>query len=283
MEYFGIDVAKWNGNINWAKVKESGRTFAILKVTQKDNSVEPSFQGNYIGAIAAGLNVGVYRYVYATTVEAAKKEANAIVKLLKDKKIRCGVWLDLEDKSIRLSKSQLTSIIQAESTILKAAGYGVGIYCNRDWYLNVLDSKNLEGKYPFWIARYPSGDKGLYNANSTLAPKTYSVAWQYSSKGQVPGISGNVDLDVAYRDLSTLFTIKVECPYDEPLARVSKGSKGEAAAWVQWMLDAAGYPLDIDGSFGPKSDAALRKFQKDRGLVVDGICGKNTRAALKGM
>lgn len=205
MEKFGIDVAKWQGTIDWAKVKKSGISFAILKVTQKDNSVEGAFERNYSGASSNGLDVGVYRYVYAKTVSQAQAEANAIVKYLKGKNITYGVWLDMEDSSIKgIGKSMLTNIIRAEAEILNKAGYYVGIYCNRDWYNNVLDSKNLKAHYPFWIARYPSSDRGVYNASSLLSPKSYGVAWQYSSKGNVDGIKGYVDLDVSFSDLKEL-------------------------------------------------------------------------------
>lgn len=205
-EWQGVDVSKYQGNINWAKVAAAGKSFAILKVTQKNNSVESSFNGNYVGAISAGLDVGVYRYVYAKTVKEAQAEAEAIVKAIGDKQINSGVWLDLEDSSIKgIGKAQLTSIINAEAYVLKKAGLGVGVYCNRDWYLNVLDSAYLKTMYPFWIARYPASDAGSYLKDSKLAPKDYAVAWQYSSKGKVNGISGNVDLDVSYSKLKDLF------------------------------------------------------------------------------
>lgn len=215
MEKFGIDVAKWQGNIDWSKVKKSGIYFAILKVTQKNNAVEGAFERNYSGASENGLDIGVYRYVYAKTVAQAQAEANAIVKNLQGKSITYGVWLDMEDASIKgIGKAMLTSIIRAEAVILNKAGYYVGIYCNKDWYDNVLDSKNLKAHYPFWIARYPLSDKGVYNASSTLSPKSYGVMWQYSSKGKVDGISGNVDLDVAFSDLKEL--MKCDTGVKEP-------------------------------------------------------------------
>lgn len=205
-EWQGVDVSKYQGNINWAKVAAAGKSFAILKVTQKNNSVESSFNGNYVGAVAAGLDIGVYRYVYAKTVNEAKTEAEAIVKAIGDKQINAGVWLDMEDSSIKgLTKAQLTSVINAEAYVLQNAGLGVGIYCNRDWYYNVLDSATLKALYPFWIARYPAADDGSYVATSQLAPKSYAVAWQYSSKGKVSGIIGDVDLDVSYKSLKELF------------------------------------------------------------------------------
>lgn len=74
---------------------------------------------------------------------------------------------------------------------------------------------------------------------------------------------------------------KAANPYKEPTTNIKKGSKGEGAKWVQWELNEEGYGLVVDGDFGTKSDTALRDFQKKRGLTVDGICGKGTRAKLK--
>lgn len=200
---YGIDVSKYQGTIDWNKVKSSGKSFAILKVTKKDNGVEESFERNYIGSSNAGLNIGGYRYVYATNVSDAQKEAKAIVNILKGRKLNIGVWLDMEDSSIsKLSKSTLSSIINAEAKILTDAGYSVGIYCNKNWYDNVLDGKTLAKVYPFWIARYPTNDTGV--VVDSLSPKSFAKAWQYSSKGKVAGISGNVDMNVAFVDLVEL-------------------------------------------------------------------------------
>lgn len=215
----GIDVAKWQGTIDWKKVKNSGKKFAILKVTQKNNSVEGKFEANYSGCTENGIPVGVYRYVYAQNTDEAKKEANAIVSVLKGKEISCGVWIDMEDSSISgLGKDKLENIINAEAEILKSAGYKVGIYCNKNWYDNILDGKELSKTYPFWIARYPSNDTGTYNADSSLSPKDYAVVWQYSSKGKVDGISGNVDLDVAFKDLTELMGKIESKPAEKPVS-----------------------------------------------------------------
>lgn len=194
----GIDVAQWQGNIDWNRVNKD---FAILKVTKKDNTIEPKLMTNYSGCVKNNIPVGVYRYVYAKNVAQAQAEAKAIVNIIKSLNIPVGVWLDMEDASIKgIGKANLTNIINAEAQIIKAAGFNVGIYCNRDWYLNVLDGANLAKIYPFWIARYPSSDKGKFNANSSLNPKAYAKAWQYSSKGKVNGISGYVDMDVVFDD-----------------------------------------------------------------------------------
>lgn len=196
---YGIDVAKWNGTVDWAKVRASNMAFAVLKVTNKNNEVEEAFEQNYSGATEQGIVVGAYRYVYAKTVEAAKVEANAIVKALSGKKINFRVWLDMEADSIKnIGKSRLTEIINAEADIIQAAGFQVGIYCNTDWYKNVLDSASLKSRFPFWIARYGTNSGEMQEKYS---PESYAIAWQYTLQGSCDGVSGKVDLDVAFSEV----------------------------------------------------------------------------------
>lgn len=196
---YGIDVAKWNGVINWSKVKLANISFAVLKVTNKNNRVEEAFERNYAGATEQGITVGVYRYVYAKTVEAAKAEANAIVQALSGKKINFRVWLDMEADSIKnIGKSRLTEIINTEADIIQAAGFQVGIYCNTDWYRNVLDSESLKSRFPFWIARYGTNNGEMQEKYS---PEAYAIAWQYTSSGSCDGVNGKVDLDVAFSEI----------------------------------------------------------------------------------
>lgn len=197
---YGIDVSCYNP-IDWEQV--TGIDFAIIKVTNRRNKIEQGFIDHYAGATKKRIPVGVYKYVYAQNVEQAQAEAEAIVNIIRDCDIKCGVWLDMENASLKkLDKHRLNSIIVAESNIFEEAGYRVGIYCNHDWYANVLDSKFLSNNYPFWIARYPLNDRGkANNLNSILNPEGYAIMWQYSSKGQLPFCKGNLDLDVSFVDL----------------------------------------------------------------------------------
>lgn len=193
----GVDVAKYQGNVNWDKVRGAGIKFAILKITQKNNEVEPSFYTNYNNATKAGLDVGVYKYVYATNETAASLEANGVLNTLGDRNLSGSIWLDMEDQILRgMDKSSLTKIIDAEAKIFKDHGYNVGIYCNVDWYNNVLDGRGLARKYPFWIAKYGK-NTGEYK-DRTDAPKDIAQIWQYTSRGSVDGISGNVDMNLMF-------------------------------------------------------------------------------------
>ncbi len=191
----GIDVSRWQGDINWEKVAKA-KDFAIIRCTSgKSNALDSKWTANIKGATAQGLPVGVYRYGYATTVAAAKAEAAAVLDAIDGYDMPCGVWYDVEDASQRsLKGATLTAIIKAFCEAITTGGYQVGIYCNQDWYDNVLDTGAL-AEYPFWVARYGSNDGKMHtkpNIDGTL------WGWQYTSQGEVSGISGNVDLDVMY-------------------------------------------------------------------------------------
>ena len=270
--YFGIDCAKWQGAIDWTKVKKAGVQFAILKVTQKNNTVESAFVKNYNGCIAQGIPVGVYRYVYAKTEAAATAEAKAMVSILKGRKITCGVWLDMEDSSIRgIGKTALTAVIAAERKVLEAAGYQVGIYCNQDWYNNVLDVDKLD--LPFWIARYGTNN-GKQQTKPAVKSKHTLWGWQYSSAGKVSGISGNVDVNVAYQAPGTVTGTGTTSNL------LRKGDRGEAVKLLQQRLTICGWTLTADGIWGAKTDSAVRAYQYKAGLTVDGIVGPKTQAKL---
>lgn len=164
----------------------------VSQGTHKDVKFEEYFK-------TCNVPKGAYIYNKVLTTTDARKEAEFAVKCLEGKTLEYGVWLDLEDISMRiLSKKALTEIIMTEAAILQNAGYDVGIYCNRDWYLNVLDSAMLSTMFPFWIARYPSIDNGTVKSN--LSPQSLNGCkiWQYSSKGKLPGILGNVDLNLEF-------------------------------------------------------------------------------------
>lgn len=269
---YGIDVAKWQGVINWEQVSKTKKEFAIIKITNKTNGKDSQFENNLAGATKYGLMTGVYRYVYAQNTAMAQEEANAIVKALNGRKLKLGVWLDLEDISIKnIGKVRLSDIIHTEARILQKAGYDVGIYCNKDWYYNVLDHEELKRIYPFWIARYSKYDIGIEPIS--LCPSAYGQGWQYSSKGKVAGINGNVDLDVFFEDTSVLF--KPSAP--KPTLR--QHDSGVSVAQLQKCLNWFGYNLVVDGSFGPKTYEALLSFQQGAfsdEAEHDGIYGGKT-------
>ncbi len=205
-EVFGIDVSHHNGKIAWDQVAKH-KKFVIMKAQYEAQShrIDETFEYNYKEAGRYGLSRGVYIYIARASVSDPIADANALLSKLKGRILEYGIWLDLEDKRVKhLSKAQWNNIIYTYTNLFREAGYFVGIYCNMDWYNNVLDSKNLKDDFEFWIARYPKDDRGIYKANSPLKPTTYASAWQYSSKGSVPGIKNYCDLNVDFDGIITL-------------------------------------------------------------------------------
>lgn len=195
-EYKGIDVSSWQGTIDWKTVADYGMGFAILRITEKDNVIDSTFEANYKGCTANNIPVGVYKYSYAINVSEIKHEAKKVVEVLNGRKLDYPVFLDIEDEcQENLPKSLMMQMIDAfRETIIKA-GYQFGIYCGYSWYQNQLpeDAK----KYDCWLAAYPSQDDGTIQIR--LRPAA-GIGWQYSSKATIPGISGKVDRNVFYKD-----------------------------------------------------------------------------------
>ena len=195
MEIKGIDVSSYQGKSDWAKVAKAGYKFAILRIHQK-TGVDSSFEYNYKNCKSNGILVGGYKYSYALTPAQAIGEAEDVIAALNGRGLDFPVFYDLEWPNQRkLGKQAIENIAVSFLTRIKKAGYKVGIYCNLDWYNNVL-SDALK-KYDCWIARYPASDNG--SVQERLRPSV-GVGWQYSSKGKVPGINGNVDMNVFYKD-----------------------------------------------------------------------------------
>lgn len=196
MEIKGIDVSAWQENINWDTVADYGMGFAILRITEAGNVIDSCFEKNYSGCQKHNIPTGAYKYSYAMTVAEIQSEARKVVEVLNGRKLQYPVWLDLEWNNQRsLGAEQIHKLAEAFEKIITAAGYKFGIYCNVDWYLNVICS-HLK-KYDFWIARYPASDNGTLQER--LRPD-FGVGWQYSSKAKIPGISGTVDRNVFYKD-----------------------------------------------------------------------------------
>lgn len=197
----GIDVAKWNGGINWLKVKNAGVEFVILKVIDKKCSKEEAFERNYAGASAQGIPVDVYNYSYATTVEKAKSDADVVVSIIKARNVKT-VWLDVEDSCQQGLGSMLADIVNAYKEIIAGAGFGFGVYTGLSFYNSYIKPHAGTLDCPFWIARYPVSTTMEFSRNPSENKKpviSHTLnGWQYTSNGRVDGITGSVDLSIWY-------------------------------------------------------------------------------------
>lgn len=203
MEIKGIDVSAWQGQIDWKTVATYGMDFAILRITEARNVTDKYFERNYTECQKYNIPTGVYKYSYAMTIAEIQSEARKVVSVLNGRKLQHPVWLDLEYNNQRsLGAENIHKMAEAFEKIITAAGYKFGIYCNVDWYMNVICS-HLK-KYDFWIARYPANDDGWIQER--LRPD-FGVGWQYSSKAKIPGINGTVDRSVFYKDYKEVSTV----------------------------------------------------------------------------
>lgn len=199
----GIDVSAYQGEIEWEKVKKSNIKFVILRGLIKSGAMDTSFERNYKGCIDNKIDLyGVYQYSYALDTSTAVENAKAMVTALKGKKL--DIWLDLEyPKQGALGKEAVTAIAKSYIETCHSLGYQCHIYSNYDWYKNKYHPNDLFSLgCKLWIARYPSNDIGAIK-DSLLLNIGESI-WQYSSKGRVPGINGNVDMNLLIKPLDAL-------------------------------------------------------------------------------
>lgn len=198
-----VDISHWNGNIDFNALKKDVDG-VIMKLSQGSTVFDSMFDTYYQKATAAGLRVGAYVFMSANTQRTAESEAVFAMKCLNGRPLPLGLWLDVEDDKIR-KVSNFDDNCVTELTIWKNHGYNVGIYANLNWYNNYLTDRLR--RYPIWIARYSPND-GSYNPSSK--PDIDPYMWQYTSKGKVAGIKGDVDLDEVYKTFETVsFPVQV--------------------------------------------------------------------------
>ena len=198
----GIDVSEHQGRIDWDAVKASGIDFAILRVgfgaPSFGGRVDYQFNRNISECERLGIPYGVYVYSYAFDNQQAADEASMVIDCLSGHNPRLPVYYDLEDKTIIADgrQSGIASRAQTFCNKISSAGYKPGIYANLNWFNNILtDPVFKSGSWDHWIAQYNS--QCHYTAS-------YSF-WQYTSRGKVSGISGNVDMNYAYVDVSLYY------------------------------------------------------------------------------
>lgn len=194
---FGIDVSKWNGDIDWDKVKADGVEFVMIRAGYRGSVTgalveDPNFLANIRGAKRAGLKVGVYFFTQAVNEVEAVEEASMVIALCDGYELDYPVIIDSEGaggegRADSLDVETRTKVCAAFCETIENAGYEPGVYASRSWYNANLDVPELD-KYRIWLAEYRSTP--LYSG--------YYDMWQYTSKGKIDGIEGNVDLNISY-------------------------------------------------------------------------------------
>ena len=197
----GIDVSKYNKDIDWAAVAASGIQYAVIRAGYRGSSTgclveDPCFEKNFAGAKAAGLKTGIYFFTQAVNTDEASEEALAVASMVNAADLELPVYLDVEGsgraggRADGLDIDTRTENIKTFCDTMKSLGFNAGVYANKKWLTTSIDTSKLSD-YPIWLAQY-NVEKPTYEGR-------YSM-WQYSSKGHVNGIEGNVDMDLAIQN-----------------------------------------------------------------------------------
>lgn len=201
----GIDVSTYQGEIDWQTVAQSGVKFAIIRAAYRGYGedgllkMDERFHQNIQGALDAGLQVGVYVFSQAITVDEALEEADLVLSAIDEYDVDYPVVFDWEQvpksrapRTQNITGEELSAMALAFCQRVEQAGYAPAVYFNLDLAYLYLDLTLLR-EYAFWLAEYNPLPSFYYRCD----------LWQYSHTGSVPGIKGNVDLNLAFRDLSS--------------------------------------------------------------------------------
>lgn len=191
----GIDVSKWQGDIDFSKLKSAGVEFVIIRIGSStgingENFIDSKFIQNIKNANSVGIPMGVYFYSYANSVDRAISDAKWIIENIKDYKVELPIAFDWENwgsfNTYELSFFGLTNMAKRFMDTVKDAGYDAMLYSSKTYLENIWMSVD----YPVWLAHY---------TKNTNYAGDYSY-WQICSNGRVDGINGDVDIDIRYID-----------------------------------------------------------------------------------
>lgn len=196
---FGIDVSKWNKEIDWESVKAAGVDFVIIRCGYRGSQTgalveDPYFKKNVEGAEAAGLKVGIYFFTQATNEIEAVEEASMALMLCRNYKLALPIFIDTEGaggngRADGLGVETRTAVCEAFCRTIDNSGFNAGVYASKNWFTNNLSTENLSD-YTIWLAQYSR--EATYDGRYDL--------WQYTSAGTIDGIETRVDLNMCYKD-----------------------------------------------------------------------------------
>lgn len=196
MSIKGLDVSRFQGEVDWERVKAAGYRFAMLRAGYGDSTVDEQFRRNASECNRIGLPIGAYWFCYAATTENAAKEADSCIRTVSGYRLDYPVCYDIEQAGadyveklgISFTPALARELVKSFCNRVESKGYFAMFYSNQSFF-NAYLGTALAKRYAFWYARYTDTFDG-----------TDCGIWQYTSAGRVPGISGNVDLDLAYVD-----------------------------------------------------------------------------------
>ncbi len=193
----GIDISKWQGVIDWNRVRAAGIDFVMIKAGE-GTQMESTFLRNISGAKAAGIQCGVYWFANARNISEAHAEAQACVNVIKNYKLEYPVVYDFEYRSmdnnpLRTNRTLATDTILTFLNDVEAKGFYTMFYSNKDFPQTYLQIERVTSRFDFWYVNL-----------SLSQPDVKCNIWQYSHKGRVDGIPEIVDLDISYVDFKSI-------------------------------------------------------------------------------
>lgn len=260
----GIDISKHNGEIDFKKVKEDGIDFVILRIgwigNKENHTIDEKFETNYKQAKAQNLKIGFYVYSYVETKSAMESAIKWVQKQIKGKDFELPLFIDIEDEQIsNLTKTELTNLCKQFCNGLD--GITTGVYANLSWFNNKLNVEDLE-EYKIWLAQWRDAE--------THSAKFKVDLWQYTSKGKVDGISGNVDLNKCLNCTETEENITGKKSNGEIAKEVIYGKWGNGKD-RKTKLENAGYNYaEIQEIVNKKMSMTITEVAKD---VIDEFWG----------
>ena len=277
MSMKGIDISHWQQGINLTSVTCD---FVIIKATQGTKYVDPCFQKFCAQAMSLGKKIGLYHYYGSGEPEAQAEHFLQTVRSYIGKAVLVLDWEVDQNPDFKKGPALPKRFLDY---VLAKTGVHPLIYMSKSVCREYNWTEVVKGNYGLWMAQYankkPTGyqDKPWTDSKGLGAFKGYAMH-QYSSKGQLPGYGGDLDLDIAYM---TPAAWDRYAKADPALMKVKpvlrKGSRGEDVRELQQRLNASGYSCSkVDGIFGQKTLEAVTAFQADRGLAVDGVVGAKT-------
>ena len=272
-----VDISTWNDNVNYRAVRSDGVEAAILRAGygREVSQIDSQFETHYKGCRDAGLKVGVYWYSYADSVDDAEQEARACLSVLGGRHLDLPVYFDMEESwQTSMGRGTLTAMAKRFCDTIEAGGYRAGVYSNLNWFGNYLNYDALRARYSIWLAQW----SGSYSLECDI--------WQNSETGDISGINGNCDTNVII-NWDILGGGSAPVDPDEQYDILNPSDADRIREVQRWLNDNFGAELDVDGEYGPLTNAALVRalqtiLNREYGaqLAVDGVFGRQTRKSI---
>ena len=235
--YKGIDVSKWQAEIDWEKAKADGVEFAMLRAGYGQGNIDEQFYRNADECTRLGIPFGVYWFSYAYTEAMARREAEHCLEAVRPYKLSYPVAFDFEYDSVSyaqkhgvtITKQRASDMTRAFCEEIRVNGYAPIVYANPDYLSRYFDA-DIANRYDIWLAQWPN------NPDVNNPPRECTM-WQYTSSGNVSGINGRVDMNVCYKDYEEDDDMTVE-RFAELMGEYRKMLQDKpVSSWAQGAMD----------------------------------------------